>query len=634
MSRNERFPNVFSEVELGGLLIPNRIVFPAMEMELWTSDEHVTPQLLHVYRSIASGGAGLVFIGPAYPALSGKPGPRTPGLDSDGKIGEISKLVRVVLENNAVPAVQLLHAGRYAGSVVTGGLGPVAPSPVPSPILFRETPRELSEEEIWGIIDSYVMAAVRAEKAGCRVVEIHAGMGYLPAQFLSPRTNKRRDSWGGTLENRARFILEVLGRVKESVSIPVTVRYSLLDFLDDGVSLEESLTVIRWIVDQGVDAVSLVFGWHESPVPLISREVPPGGFAKYCRKVKDLVEIPVIYGTRVTDLSVAEEIIGGGLADMVAMGRALIADPSLPRKQRAGLPHRPCIACSHCLSSVFLGRHVTCTVNPGFLRPDVPRVEGGGKAAVVGGGPAGMEAALTLAERGFEVTLYEREDSLGGMLRYAAMEPYGGEFRALIRYYESELSRLGVEVVLGKAVKPHELGGFDLIVLATGPVLDLAWAPKGSRVVPWWEGFEKPPRESALIVGSNVVGVGLADFLADRGVRTYVIDWARRPGRGLEKVTRWIVLGRLKRHGVKFLMRTSLASYRDGNATLRLPDGSSMEVEVEVVYGAARFRPAKPGEEWLKLGKRLVVVGNALHPSLDAMLMQAIHSARHAVLRV
>jgi len=180
---------VFEGIYLKDVYVPNRIIFPAMDLELWEEGRPSTP-LINFYRSVASGGAGLIFTGTAYPHISGKPGLRTPGLDSDETVHHFRKIVAVVKSENAVPAVQLLHAGRYAGSRVTGGKGPVAPSPIQSPILFRETPRELREEEIWMLIEAYGDAAERAERAGYSLVEIHAGMGYLPALFLSPLTNR------------------------------------------------------------------------------------------------------------------------------------------------------------------------------------------------------------------------------------------------------------------------------------------------------------------------------------------------------------------------------------------------------------------------------------------------------------
>ena len=614
---------VFSGIYLKNVYVPNRIIFPAMDLELW-EEGRPSASLINFYRSVALGGAGLIFTGPAYPHISGKPGPRTPGLDSDKTVRHFRKLVNVIKSSNAVPAVQLLHAGRYAGSRVTGGKGPVAPSPVPSPILFRETPRELQEEEIWMLIKSYGDAAERAEKSGHSLVEIHAGMGYLPAQFLSPLTNKRGDMWGGSLRNRARFLLTLLGEVVSRVKIPVSVRYSLLDFLDNGLSLDDSKKVLKWVVDRGVALINLVFGWHESPIPLISREVPPGGFARYCRSLRELLGVPIAYGTRVTNLRVAARIISEGLADMVAIGRALIADPMLPKKERAGVPVRPCIACSHCLSAIFSGKRASCVVNPSMLNFALgTRVTRSFRIAVVGGGPAGMEAARVLATRGHKVTLFEKEGRLGGMLRYASREPYGAEFAALIEYYERELKRVGVKVILNREVKASDVENFDRIFLAMGPRLDMSWAPEDLSIKPWWEGFAEPKAKKVAIVGSNVVGIGLADYLANQGCKVTVISLDKKPGVGLEKVSRWIVIRRLRKMGVNFILGVEL-----GGRELK----SHLE-EFDVTYAAEVFKPRNIGS-WLSLREKLVVVGNALSPIKKAMLMQAIHSAYNSAISV
>ncbi|HEY6006780.1 MAG TPA: FAD-dependent oxidoreductase, partial [Geobacteraceae bacterium] len=519
---------LFQPISINGMEVKNRIFMPAMHLNM-AVNYAVTDRLVEFYAERARGGAGLITVGYAtVDELSGNPG--NIGAHRDELIPGLARLATAIRENGARASIQLNHSGRYNHSMLLGGLQPVAPSAVASR-LTRETPRELTREEIGAIIDRFAQAARRAKEAGFEAVEVLAGTGYLISEFLSPLTNRRTDDYGGSFDNRIRFSLEVIRAIRGVVGsgFPLLVRLNGNDFMKGGVTRQEQQEYAVRLVREGVDALCVNVGWHEAQVPQIVTEVPRGAFAYLARGIKELVNVPVIASHRINDPAPARVMISDGMCDIVAMGRALIADPWLPEKARQGRESEivHCVACAQgCFDNLFRMKAVECLCNPragyeketAILRAATPL-----DVMVVGGGAAGMSAAVAAAERGHRVTLYERSDRLGGQLHLAGAPPGREEFRELARDLERQVGLHGIRVVLGREVDERLLAEErpERAILATGgssiaPLIPGADLP---HVVQAWDvlaGTVAVGRRVAVI-GGGAVGVETALFLAEKG---------------------------------------------------------------------------------------------------------------------
>ncbi len=466
---------LFQPILINTMQVKNRIFMPAMHMNM-AGNYAVTDRLVDFYAERAKGGAGMITVGYAtVDELSGNPG--NIGAHKDAYIPGLARLATAIRENGARASVQLNHAGRYNHSMLMGGKQPVAPSAIPSR-LTRETPRELTIGEIREIIGRFAQAAGRVKEAGFDAVEILFGTGYLISEFLSPLTNKRSDEYGGPFENRIRFGLEVITAVRLAVgsTFPLLVRMNGNEFMKGGSSRQELQEYAVRLAGEGVDAICVNVGWHEAQVPQIASEVPRAVFAYLARAIKERVPVPVIASHRINDPEVARELLTDGVCDMVALGRALIADPFFPEKARCGrerdIVH--CVACGQgCFDNLFKMKPVECLCNPraGYESTrTIGRTDKPLQVMVVGGGPAGMEAALIAARRGHDVTLYEKAATLGGAYRLASTSPTKAETERLFVFFERALPKYGVTLALNTEVTPElvEQVKPDVAILATG----------------------------------------------------------------------------------------------------------------------------------------------------------------------
>ncbi|MFZ1909184.1 MAG: NADPH-dependent 2,4-dienoyl-CoA reductase, partial [Burkholderiales bacterium] len=366
--------------------------------------------------------------------------------------------------------LQLLHAGRYGKHPAI-----VAPSALKSPI-NPIVPRELTAAEIERTLDAFGASAALAREAGYDGVEVMGSEGYLITQFLAPRTNQRADDWGGSLANRMRFALEAVRRTRAAVGADFIVIYriSALELVEGGLPGEEIVQLAKGVEASGASLLNTGIGWHEARIPTISQAVPRGGFAWATRRLKDAVKIPVIASNRINAPEVAEAILARGDADMVSLARALLADAEFANKAKAGdrAGINICIACNQaCLDHIFDGRFASCLVNPRAGRETKLTFDQTGnrkKIAVIGGGPAGLSCAAIAAERGHDVTLYERDAELGGQFNLAKKIPGKQEFAESVAYFAERLRRAGVTVRLNHSPKEEDLKDYDEIVLATG----------------------------------------------------------------------------------------------------------------------------------------------------------------------
>ncbi|ABQ25791.1 oxidoreductase [Geotalea uraniireducens] len=653
---------LFEPLVINGLNVKNRIYMPAMHLQMCRNFE-VTDQLVEFYTARACGGAGIITVGYAtVDELSGNP--TNIGAHRDEYIPGLARLARAIRENGAAASVQLNHAGRYNHSLFLGGKQPVAPSAIPSR-LTRETPHALDAAGIARIIAGFAQAALRVKTAGFDAVEILAGTGYLISEFLSEVTNKRIDDYGGSLENRMRFGLEVLRAVRESVgpAFPLVVRMNGNDFMKGGTGRRELQEFARCLVAAGTDAICVNVGWHEALVPQIVTKVPRGVFAYLARGVKEAVHVPVIASHRINDPAVARDLIADGMCDMVAMGRALIADPALPEKTMRGKEREivHCVACGQgCFDNLFKMKPVECLCNPraGHERETViERAAKSLKVMVVGGGAAGMTAAAAAADAGHQVTLFERSGRLGGQLHLAGAPPGREEFLELARDLACQLDLRKVRVVLNQEVDEAviEREQPDAVILATGgmPVTPPIPGANLPNVVQAWDILAGKVRtgKRVAIVGGGAVGVETALLLAEKGTLSgeelkfllvhgaeAVEDLGRLAVRGTKEVilvemldglgnnfgksTRWGMLMDVERYGV--IAGTAVKVLEITAAGLRVErDGNVEDIAADTVVLAVGTRPYNPLQEILaKRGIPHKTAGDALQA---AMVFDAVH---------
>lgn len=598
---------LFEPVKIGGLELKNRMVMPAIHHS-YTPDGFVNDRLVRYYETRARGGVGLVMVGGCSIDIVGS-GPFMVGLHDDCFIEGLSRLTGAVKGAGAKIGAQLYQAGRYSFSRGPGQEA-IAPSPLASR-LTRQVPREMTREDIDTVIESFAAAALRAKQAGFDAVEIIASAGYLICQFLSPVTNQRTDDYGGSWENRCRFGIEVIGKVRERVGKDYTlfVRLSGHDFIPGSNTNWEAAAFAAKLEKAGADCFNVTGGWHETRIPQLTGDLPRGGFAYLARGVKEAVKVPVVASNRINDPQVAEQILKDGSADLVSVGRGLIADPDFPNKVKSGdfRSIRRCLACNQgCMDMVFTGQSIFCAVNPLAGREHEVRITPADKprsVLVIGGGPAGLEAARVSALRGHKVTLWEKEDRLGGQLHYAAQPPGKQEFLNLVGYYTHELESAGVEVVLEKEASEEDIisSGYDAVVVATGARPAGAPFPvESDRVVSALDilSGKTVPGKKVVVVGGGSVGCETALAVAEmgtlsadslkflmqteaesfenlkmflnRGTRSVtLVEALKGVGRDLGRSTRWVAMQNLRRLHVKVM----------DNAAVKKVDGQGVLIE-------------------------------------------------------
>ncbi len=515
--------NLFRPILINKMALPNRVLMGSIHLNM---DEFADQyeRKAHFYATRSRGGAALIVTAGCSPNAAGNTGPHGFSLDSDALIDKHALLTAAVHREGGKIALQLLHFGREA---FHGNLVSASPLRLDANIF---TPRELSEQDILQTIDDFASAAVRAVAAGYDAIELIYSQGFLVHQFLALHTNHRTDRWGGSLENRMRFALEITRRVRAAVGpdFPLLFRIPCLDLLPDGLPHEDTIALITALQPYGIDLLNVSIGWHESAVPTIAMVVPRAGFSAVAACIKArFPALTVCVSNRINEPRLAEQLLQDGVADMVSMARPFLADPDIMRKARANQFDliNTCIACNQsCLDYVFTGHPVGCSVNPecgdvneGQLTPFArPR-----KIAVVGGGLAGMAAALYAANRGADVELFEQSLALGGQLNMARSIPRKDEFGETVRYFEKSLMAKGVTVRYGRTVDADVLakGGWDHVFIATGttPAIpaNLPGAD-GAHVLTFDQVLRDkiPVQFPAVVIGGGGVACDLAKYLA------------------------------------------------------------------------------------------------------------------------
>ena len=650
------FIKLFEPITIHRLRIANRYVMPAMGLH-FSENYDFSERYQHFYRERAHGGVGLMIIGPLAIDRTGG-APFIPGLFEDRQMDGFRDFVTELHRNTPVKlGAQLFHMGRNAPTVFFTGMPAIAPSPIKSR-LTGQVPREMNRPDIEAVKEAFSQGAKRAKAAGFDLVEIIACTGYLISQFLSPITNHRTDEYGGALENRMRFGLEVIKKVREAVGndLAIGIRVSGNDFMEGGLTNPDVSLFCAEAEKAGIHAVNVTGGWHETNVPQLTSDVPPGAYAYLARGIKDRVGIPVFASNRLGDPVMAEKVLRSGAADMICVARPLLADPELPRKVKEGRVDEiiRCVACNQgCFDGLFSGTGVTCVLNPRTGREgeiQMQKAEVSKKIFVAGGGPAGMAFALTAAGRGHDVTLFEKEDRLGGQIHLAAAIPGKKEFQNITRSLESRMRRAGVTVRRKAKLTAAKIkrSAPDAVVVATGaePVEITVPGMDKPHVVNAWDvlkGQVPEVGQRVVIVGGNAVGCETAEYIASEGrpdpeVFTFlayhraensgqmqallygnrrkitVIDIMERLADNAGRSSRWVLMKNLRLAGVELRPGTKLVEITDDAVIVETAQGRESVIADTVIMAVGSKSLNHLAGEAGMAGVETVVIGDAKSP--------------------
>ncbi len=562
---------LFTPIQISGLTVKNRIIMPAMILNYPFERYDIGDDWTRFYYQRAVGGTGLIIAGACHVDPAGRMDANQVGADRDEWMPALEKIARAIKDGGAVPALQLNHAGRYSKKKITG-MEPVAPTAIPSRYT-KEVPRELTEMEIEAVIESFAAAALRARRAGFEAVELLGATGYLISQFLSPLTNQRNDRFGGSEEGRRTFVKEIIAAVKASVGsdFPLIFRQSSTDNIPGGMDADDQLKLSTCLKAWGVHLLNVTAGWHDAPVHQIGPSVDQGHYIPYATRIRQEVGLPVSCAMRITEPDIARQAIDEDRLDMVTIARALIADPEWPNKARAGndAAIRKCICCCNCFDQAFAKKQIECSINPVLGGETLGPAKTVRRMLVMGGGPAGMEAARILARRGHRVTLVEKTKRLGGRLVIGSKPPHKAEVNNLIRYLAYELETLAVPIV--NTIDFDTIAEqFDGVILAAGAKEKTLSIP-GMETVPVFLSTEvlddrADLKDPVIIVGAGLVGCETAEYLHSKNFNVSIVELQAKSLPDMGASLRWPLLQRLKKAGIDIYTGSTISDIADGMA--------------------------------------------------------------------
>ncbi len=616
--------HLFSPITIGSLTLPNRIIMGSMHTGLDHSEDPFG-RLAEFYKERAEGGVALIVTGGVSPNEQGLISPGSMKLTDTQQVPDYKFIADTVHKAGSKILLQILHAGRYAKQENL-----VAPSAIRSPINKFE-PKEMSENDIQNTINDFVNCAELAHQAGFDGIELLGSEGYCLNEFTALRTNHRSDQWGGTLENRARFPLEIIRAIRNKLGRQFFIQYrmSVLELVEGGWNIDEAQQFAKFLESAGVDLINTGIGWHEASIPTIAMQVPRAAFSWATGKIKQAVNIPVSAANRINTAEVADAIISQGDADLVYLSRPFLADPDfvIKAQQQRTEEINTCIACNQsCLDNLFNFKTVSCLVNPRACHETFmsksQTAASPQKIAVIGAGAAGLSFAIEATKFGHDITLYDANPHIGGQLTYARNVPGKEEFDELLRYFEVMLKKYKIELRLNSYITAEELESahYDSIVLASGikpRQLDIPGID-GPTVFSYEEAFQSPDKigRRVIIIGAGGIGYDMAQSLTHQdndadpiesfnsnwgidpeGMQSGALDSTAKPatksirevtmlqrkagkfGRSLGKTTGWIHQAELQKRGVKLL----------GDLNYLKVDAAGLHIEKE---GVAQLLPA------------------------------------------
>ena len=621
--------NTFEPLKIGPVESPNRLALAPVKTALGGTDGLASVRHVEYYRRRGVGGAGVVIVEPLFVDPMGREHPRQLGAHSDEVVCGLREITEAIHCSSSIAFAHLNHAGRAANPKVIGGM-PEAPSAVACRTTGA-TPTSMSSDRIAEVVAAYGEAARRVCEAGFRGIELQLGLGYLAAQFLSPRTNLRDDAYGGDSSRRWRFVQEVVAAVRRAAgrSMALVARLSADEKVPGGLAVADAIALAKRLQAWGVDGLHVVSGSAcDSPPWYYQHMALPGGANEsLAAAVRQEVSVPVIVAGRLGDPQSIRQVLTRNMADMVALGRPLVADPDLPRKMALGQDEHImlCGSCLQgCLAEVKRGGPIGCIINPEVGREGVGAPvsrDADHRVVVVGGGPTGMEAALVASRQGSSVTLFERKPALGGLFALAPATPHKESMARPLRSLTKAVERSGVDVRTGSEATVEAVLACrpDRVVLATG----------SEPVVPPIAGLTEPlvaedvlsgrklPGRRVLVVGGGLVGVEIAEMLGENGHEVVVVEVLEDIARDMEAVTRAMTLRRLEELPVTVYTTARLGRVDDGEAFL-LKEGSDEELSIGVFDSflvAVGHRSCDPLSKSLEeAGVHTVVIGDAFRP--------------------
>ena len=644
---NHNFPNMFSPINIGTVTVPNRFVVPPMGNNFANTDGSMSERSAAYYEARAKGGFGLITIESTVVYKQAKGGPRKPCLFSDEVVPSFKRVADACHAYGAKVSIQLQHAGPEGNSKLTGY--PLKAASAIAPSAGREIPEAMPTEEVYRLIECYGDAARRAQLAGIDMVEVHCAHGYLVSTFISARTNKRTDEFGGCFENRMRLPRLIIENIRKKTggNMPILCRINARDEGDGGVDVHDAAAIAAYLEQVcGVDAIHVTRSIHIHDEFMWAPNITHGGFnAELGAEIKRAVSVPVILVGRFTEPQYAELLVKQGRADLIAFGRQSIADPELPNKARNGQLEKltPCIACLlGCVPNMLQGRPITCAMNPcagreAELRPAEVRKN----VVVIGGGPGGMYAARLCALRGHSVTLLEKDAELGGHFLVASYPPGKGEISGAIRSFIVNCREAGVDIRTGTKATPELVASLkpDAIIIATGsvplrlpiPGLDSCGCSTAEDVLTG----KADTGKRVLVVGGGMVGCECVEFLTEREHIVDMVEMKPVIGEDIVPEARKYIMANLEKHKVTQRVNARVKQfYADGVDFTDTVTGEDAAMRgYDSVVLAMGYRSNNTLEEQLKdLAPQVIVIGEARQAPGNSM--EATGDALNAALAI
>ena len=616
---------LFSPFSIKDCHLKNRIVMPALASFLIENDGSYTDKTIEHYRLRAAGGPAMVIVEAHGVAPEGIVSNHQARIYDDRFIEGLSRIAGVMKSEGAIPAIQIHHAGRQVPARVIKRK-PFAPSPLPCPAIKGDV-EPLTIEGIHNIVKQFGDAAERAVQAGFELIEIHGAHGYLINQFISRFSNIREDEYGGSIKGRARFAVEIVREVRQRVGedFPISFKISAQEFVPEGLTTEESIKILELLVDEGIDIVQVSAGNDATPEWICQ----PMFMKKAClvdsaEKIKAALDVPVMVVGRINDPMVADQIIDEGKADLVCMGRGLLADPELPRKAKEGRIDdiRICIACNTCMQSIFRRGRIECLVNPNLGREkemELYPAQDIKDVMVIGAGPGGLNAARVASKRGHRVTLYEKSPDSGGQLILGSASFYKKEILSLIDYLKRQISKHRVTCHYNCPADIHTVmeNKPDVVIIATGsvpyiPPVEGIHLPIVITVPEVFNG-ERPQVKSAIVIGGGATGCEVALDLSEGGCKVTIVEQLNEIGRQVEAMTKKIILNRLKKNNVRILTEHRLCVVKEEGVIVTDKNGKEFFIPGDRVIMAVGNRPVNTlFEQVRELGIEVYSLGDCL----------------------